>query len=142
MVEEWTLVVPGIFAIVSSPAQQGFVEDLRDASGSSCRIMDSFSKSLFATPPAMDKEEALSLLKDFLDQLESAGYETLSARVGENDALEVTGPSGKPYQIEYDIVWDHKPPHGDIRILGSVDDGGLRAFAPLTDSRLVPPPSR
>jgi len=90
----------------------------------------------------MDKQEALSLLKDFLDQLESAGYEALSARVGENDALEVAGPSGMQYQIEYDILWDHKPPNGDLRIIGSVDDGGLRAFVPLTDSRLVPPPSR
>jgi hypothetical protein len=66
----------------------------------------------------------------------------LAIRVGENEALEVTGPSGRKYQIEYDIVWDHKPPNGDIRIIGSVDDGGLRAFAPLTDSRLVSPPSR
>ena len=90
----------------------------------------------------MDKEEALSLLKDFLDWLESAGYETLSARVGENDALEVTGPSDRKYQIEYDILWDHKPPNGNLRIIGSVDDGGLRAFVPLTDSRLVSPPSR
>lgn len=90
----------------------------------------------------MDNEEALSLLKDFLDQLESAGYEALSARVGENNALEITGPSGRKYQIEYDILWDHKPPDGDIRIIGSVDDGGLWAFAPLTDSRLVSLSSR
>jgi hypothetical protein len=90
----------------------------------------------------MDKQEALSLLKDFLDRLESAGYDALSARVGENDALEAAGPSGCKYQIEYDILWDHKPPNGDIRIIGSVDDGGLQAFAPLTDSRLVPPPTR
>lgn len=88
----------------------------------------------------MDNKEALSLLKDFLDQLESIGYEALSSQIGESDALEVAGASDKTYQIEYDILWDHKP-DGAIRIIGSVDDGGLRAFAPLTVSRLVSPPA-
>ena len=87
----------------------------------------------------MDNEEALSLLKDFLDEVEAAGYNALSKRVGENGAFEVEGASGKKYQIEYDILWDHEP-DGAIRIIGSVDDGGLRAFAPLTESRRVTPP--
>ena len=86
----------------------------------------------------MDNEEALSLLKDFLDEVEASGYDVLSKRTGESDALEVEGASGKKYQIEYDILWDHKP-DGAIRIIGSVDDGGLCAFAPLTESRRVTP---
>jgi hypothetical protein len=86
----------------------------------------------------MDNEEALSLLKNFLDRVEAAGYVALSKRAGESDSLEVVGASGKKYQIEYDIQWDHKP-DGAIRIIGSVDDGGLRAFAPVTKSRLVTP---
>jgi hypothetical protein len=94
----------------------------------------------FANRHPMDKQEALTLLKNFLDQLVSADYAALSARVGENDALEVTGPSGRQYQIEYDILWDSKPPDGNICIIASVDDGGWRAFVPLTDSRLVSPP--
>lgn len=88
----------------------------------------------------MNNEEALSLLKNFHDQLEVTGFDALSKRAGESDALEVAGASGKAYQIEYDILWDHKP-NGAIRIIGSVDDGGLRAFAPLTESRLVTPPA-
>jgi hypothetical protein len=87
----------------------------------------------------MDKQEALTLLKNFLDQLVSADYASLSARVGENSAFEVTGPSGRQYQIEYDILWDSKPQNGDICIIAGVDDGGWRAFVPLTDSRLVSP---
>lgn len=85
----------------------------------------------------MDKREALSLLKDFLDRLESSGHDALSARVGENESLEITGSSGRTYRIEYDLLWDHRPSNGDIRIIGSMDDGDLRAFTPLTDSRLV-----
>ena len=89
----------------------------------------------------MDKREALSLLKDFLDRLERPGHDALSARVGENESLEITGPSGRTYRIEYDLLWDHRPSNGDSRIIGSMDDGDLRAFTPLTDSRLVSPRS-
>lgn len=89
----------------------------------------------------MEKQEALSLLKDFLDRLERSGHDALSALVGENEVLEITGPSGRTTQIEDDILWDHRPPNGDIRIIGSVDDGSQRAFTPLADSRLVSPPS-
>jgi hypothetical protein len=90
----------------------------------------------------MDKRKALSLLKDFLDRFESSGDDARSARVGEDEALEVAGPSGRKDQIEYDIVWDHKPPDGDIRTMGSVDDGGLRVFTPLAESRRASPPLR
>jgi hypothetical protein len=72
---------------------------------------------LLCQSPPMDKQEALTLLKNFLDQLVSADYASLSARVGENSAFEVTGPSGKQYQIEYDILWDSKPPDGNICII-------------------------
>ncbi|MEN8188970.1 MAG: hypothetical protein ABFS19_03930 [Thermodesulfobacteriota bacterium] len=40
------------------------------------------------------------------------------------------GPGGRKYQIEIQIFWDDKT-GGDIRVMGSVDDGGLRAFIPL-----------
>ena len=66
----------------------------------------------------------------------SAGYAALAARVGENEVLEVAGASGARYQIEIQIVWDSAP-RGALRLLGGVDDGGLRAFAPFTDSRLL-----
>lgn len=89
----------------------------------------------------MDREEALVLLRRYLDQTESSGYEVLSARISQNEAFEVKGQSGKSYQIELDVLWDHKP-NGAILIIGSIDDGGLRAFVPLTESRLLSPPGR
>jgi hypothetical protein len=46
--------------------------------------------------------------------------------------------TGVEYQVELTVLWDHKP-NAAIRILGSIDDGGLRAFFPLSDSRLVMP---
>ncbi len=48
------------------------------------------------------------------------------------------GDSGTDYQLELSILWDRHP-NGSIRIVGSIDDGGLGAFLPLTDSRLMKP---
>jgi hypothetical protein len=86
----------------------------------------------------MNRTEAMAILKKHLDLLISSGYLALSMRTGENQAFEVKGESGVTYQIEVDIFWE-KQPDGAIRIVGSIDDGGLRAFLPLTESRLVEP---
>ncbi|ULA64247.1 MAG: hypothetical protein LZF86_110950 [Nitrospira sp.] len=48
----------------------------------------------------------------------------------------VSAVSGKTYQVEIQFFWDDQS--GDtIRVVGSVDDGGMRAFLPLTDSVLI-----
>ena len=93
----------------------------------------------------MDRTEATAILRRHLDRLEALGYEALCARIGDLEVLAAQGKTGVEYQLELNILWDHKP-NAVIRILGSIDDGGLRAFVPLTDSRLVeartqPPPS-
>jgi len=87
----------------------------------------------------MNNEEARALLAGQLDRMAGAGYAVLAARVGENEVVEATGASGARYQIEIQIVWDSTP-RGALRLLGGIDDGGLRAFVPLTDSRLLAPP--
>lgn len=86
----------------------------------------------------MDREEALTLLSTKLDEYRRLGYDGLAARVGEEEFPEVVGASGTQYQMEIQIVWDNKP-GGDVRVLGSIDDGGWRAFLPLCDSLLVTP---
>jgi hypothetical protein len=50
--------------------------------------------------------------------------------------VEVTGCSGTAFQIEIQILWDGKP-NGDVRVLGAIDDGGWRAFLPLTSDLIV-----
>jgi hypothetical protein len=58
--------------------------------------------------------------------------------IGEEFHFEKQGPSGVEYQIEILILWDSTP-NGVIRVLGFIDDGGWRAFVPLTDSILKCP---
>ena len=86
----------------------------------------------------MNRTEATSILRKHLDHVEALGYVALAARIGQDEAFERPGESGVAYQLEVSVLWDHKA-NGAIRILGSIDDGGLRAFVPLTDSRLVEP---
>ena len=58
---------------------------------------------------------------------------------GSVENFELCGVSGATYQVEIQFFWDDK--HGQfIRVVGSIDEGGIRAFVPLTDSLLIPPP--
>lgn len=87
----------------------------------------------------MNEREARDELRKVLDALEASGYPSLRGWVDTNEAFEAKAESGSVYQFEITILWDHKP-EGAIRVLGSIDDGGIRAFFPLSESRLVPPP--
>jgi len=86
----------------------------------------------------MDKAEARQLLRQHLDGYRTRGYGELAKLVGQLDVAEVAGASATSYQIEVQVLWDDKP-HRDIRVMGGIDDGGLRAFLPLTDSFIMAP---
>ena len=84
----------------------------------------------------MDRDEALKLLDAKLDDYRKLSYAEAIARVGSEQIVEATGPSGTVYQIEIQIIWDGKP-NGDVRVLGAIDDGRWRAFLPLTSDLIV-----
>ena len=87
----------------------------------------------------MDREEALSLLNVKLDQYRNLSYAELSAKIGDEEFPEVVGPTGTKYQIEIQIRWDHKP-DGDVRVMGTIDDGTFRgAFMPVCSDLIVRP---
>ncbi len=91
----------------------------------------------------MDKKEAQSILDDQLASFSRRAYSELVKWVEERhiETLEVQGSSGTPYQVEIQFVWDDQP-RGVIRILGNIDDGGIRAYFPLGRSELVPSPEK
>lgn len=86
----------------------------------------------------MDRAEASEVLGQHLDRLQALGFDALARRIGDLEVLTQPGQSGVEYQLELDVRWDRER-GGVIRIFGSMDDGGLEAFLPLTDSRLVSP---
>ncbi len=87
----------------------------------------------------MDINEAKILLENTLRLFRDKPYSILSSMIDrEPDISEVTGESGTKYQIEIQIFWDDKP-FNNIRVLGSIDDGGFRAFSPLSDDFIISP---
>ena len=87
---------------------------------------------------AMDRAEAKSMLEKELAEFAARPYDNLVASIKHIDVKNVVGESGATYQIEFDVFWDSKP-DGNLRIMASIDDGGWRAFFPLTDSLIMKP---
>lgn len=86
----------------------------------------------------MNKTEARQLLLRHLTGYRNRSYGVLARLIGSLDVAEVTGPGAAMYQIEVQVLWDGKAGH-DIRVIGGIDDGGLRALAPLTESFIMAP---
>ena len=86
-----------------------------------------------------DKEEARFILLDELEKVRNLGYAQLRNVFVERKDIQnfnVTGASGVEYQVEIQGWWDGDEEE-DIRILGGIDNGGLRAYFPLSDSFIV-----
>ena len=86
----------------------------------------------------MDQIEARGVLRAHLDEWRRRTYAELTSEVSESRQLQTTGQSGTQYQVDVQVRWDDKP-NGDIRVLGGIDDGGWRAFAPLTEDFILGP---
>jgi hypothetical protein len=87
----------------------------------------------------MDKQEAKTLLGQELKKWRQRPYADLVPFVGSEPVTgEVLGGRGDRYQFEIQVVWD-RGSRGDIRVLGAIDDSGIRAFVPLTDDFIIAP---
>ena len=79
----------------------------------------------------MNDEEAIELLEQELATFRGESYDQLVVRISAGSvALERVGPSGVKYQVEIQVFWDHHR-GGNVRVLGSIDDGRWRAFVPV-----------
>ena len=84
----------------------------------------------------MDNDEARGLLRQRLDLFRTRSHHELQSLIAEPEMIELVGPSGTRFCIEVLAVWDSKI-GGDLRVIGSIDDGGWRAFKPLTDDFIM-----
>lgn len=81
----------------------------------------------------MDTLEARQVLAAELKTYQAKPYAELVQLRGGAIISEQTGPSGAHYQLEVQVMWDGQS-NGAIRVIEAVDDGGWRAFIPLTES--------
>lgn len=84
----------------------------------------------------MDKQEAKALLTHRLAELRSLPFERLTELLGDERVEETVGASGTAYCLEIDAIWDDRSA-GHLRVIASIDDGGLRSIFPITDSFIV-----
>jgi hypothetical protein len=86
----------------------------------------------------MNKAETRSILHAELLKYRAKSYPDLLYLLECQDCSEVKGPSGVLYQFEIQALWDAKP-NDILRVQGSIDDRGLRAFFALTEDFLMTP---
>ena len=83
---------------------------------------------------AMDREEAMRVLTLELEPFRQETYAQLVERVAADSIhIDRIGPAGVTYQIEITFLWEAEP-GGNVLVVGSIDDGGWRAFVPFTQS--------
>jgi len=74
-----------------------------------------------------------------LNSYRARSYADLVAIIGQAEGIDVSGPSGQRYQIEFNVLWDDKPGE-NVRVGASIDDGSFpRAYSPLTDDFIKAP---
>jgi hypothetical protein len=86
----------------------------------------------------MQRIEAKWILLRELVRWQHRPYDELWPLIARPQCFERIASSGTSYQLEIEPVWDGKP-NGDIRVLGSIDDGH-RACCPLGYGVLVRKP--
>lgn len=87
----------------------------------------------------MDKKEAKRIIAEQLKKYRSKSYQELIQLIdAEPIVYEIMENNNIKYQIEIQVFWDDKP-NGDIRVSGDIDDGGFRAFFPLTKDFIKDP---
>jgi hypothetical protein len=75
---------------------------------------------------------------DNLEGYRLRSYAELVTLLGKPQAVPLRGGSGATYQLELEVNWDGRP--GDaLRVLGSIDDGGLRAVKRLCEDFILAP---
>lgn len=86
----------------------------------------------------MNEQAAQAAINAELELLQARSYADLTALIGNVETKEVVGDDGKNYQLEIQAFWDGKKGE-ELRVIVAADDGGWRAFKPLTDGFVMRP---
>ena len=86
----------------------------------------------------MDEEIAYALIEAELGRLQRLSYAALTRLIGKVEMKKLVGEDGKTYQLEIQAFWDSKK-GADVRLIVAADDGGWRAFKPLTGDFFMRP---
>ena len=68
-------------------------------------------------------------------------YSELEKLLGNDEVTEISASSGTTYYMEEEAFWDDRN-RGHLRVVAAIDDGGWRAFSPLSDDFIITPDGR
>jgi hypothetical protein len=86
----------------------------------------------------LDTRAAQKVLDKWVAKLRSVPYRELASRVGSVTTDDVARDGERSWQVEVQVAWEDEP-DGNVRVTVSIDDGGLRAFVPLTNDFVKAP---
>ena len=91
----------------------------------------------------MNLSEAQIVLSNCLKVFRGKPYAELAAMAGQGQIKthELAAPSGIRYQVEIQFFWDNEP-NANVRVMGSIDDGSIRALHPISEVFIVSPQGR
>ncbi len=82
----------------------------------------------------MNEEEAIRLLERELDVFRRESHAQLASRIDSAPVVcERLGQGGARYQVEIQFFQDRRA-GGNVRVMGSIDDGRWSAIRPITRS--------
>ena len=86
----------------------------------------------------MDRAEARGVALGRLEELRGLSYAELLTRLFDRqETSDVIGRSGGRYRLEVQVLKEGRGEN--LRVMVSVDDGGVSAFSPLTESFIITP---
>jgi hypothetical protein len=86
----------------------------------------------------MNEQVARALIDAELRLHQLLSYSGLTALVGKVETKELLGEDGKTYHLEIQAFWDSEK-GADVRLIVAADDGGWRAYKPLTGDFIMRP---
>jgi hypothetical protein len=86
----------------------------------------------------MNMVEARKVLSERLARYRPLSYAELVGKIGSVEREDIPRAGQRSWRVVIEFFWDRRP-EGDIRVLGAIDDGGIRAFMPVTDSFIKAP---
>ena len=87
----------------------------------------------------MDTADARTVLRKELARYRAKPYgELVQQLLGKQETYEVKSLSGVTYQLEIQAFWEDKP-NDVLRVVGAIDDRGIRAYAPMSEAFLIAP---
>jgi hypothetical protein len=87
----------------------------------------------------VNKAEAREILRTELANYRGVAYAALAAMVdAPKRTTQIIGSSGVRYALDIVVSWDGQA-GGAVRVIGTIDDAGWRAFAPMNDDFIKAP---